>query len=80
MQTSLTKCPFCSAIEPRLVRVHIEIVPECCGELPAFIEEQDPEDETGLMNACFDRESAVADWQSCVAYAAARIQSLKEAA
>ena len=80
MQTSLTKCPFCSAAEPRLVRVHIEIVPECCGELPAFVETQDPEGETGLMNACFDRASAVADWKSCVEFAASRIQSLKEAA
>jgi len=80
MQTSLTKCPFCSAIEPRLVRVHIEIVPECCGELPAFVETQDPEGETGLMNACFDRASAVADWKSCVAFAVSRLNSIKKAA
>ena len=80
MQTFLTKCPFCSAVEPRLARVHSEIIPECCDELPAFVEEQDPDGASGLMNACFDRASAVADWKSCVAYAAARINSIKKAA
>lgn len=79
-QTSATKCPFCGTSEPSMTCVHGEFIPECCGELPAFIEAQDPDGETGLMNACFDRASAVADWKSCVAFAAARIQSLKEAA
>lgn len=80
MQTYHIRCPFCGVSEPRMTRVHGEFIPECCGELPAFIEAQDPEDETGLMNACFDRASAIADWKSCVAFASTRNQSLKEAA
>lgn len=72
-------CPFCNAKEPRLARVHNEIIAECCDDLPVFIEEQDPDGETGLMTACFDREAALIDWQGCVAFAASRLQSLKAA-
>jgi len=76
---NVKNCPFCSTDEPHLARVHNEIIAECCDDLSIFIETQDPDGETGLMNACFDRNSAVADWKSCVAFAASRIQSLKEA-
>ena len=80
MQTSLTKCPFCEVAEPAISRIHGEVVAECCNELLDFVEQQDPTGDTGLMNACFDRASAIADWKSCVAYAAARINSIKKAA
>ena len=77
---NFNNCPFCEVAEPAISRIHGEIVAECCNNLLQFVEEQDPEGETGLMNACFDRASAIADWQGCVAFAASRIQSLKEAA
>ena len=73
-------CPFCEAAEPTVARVHGEIVAECCNSLLIFVEKQDPAGETGLMRACFDRESALADWKSCVAFAAARLNSQREAA
>lgn len=88
-QTSLTKvlipsqtgsCPLCGSSTPRLACVHDEYIAECCDDLPIFIETQDPDGETGLMNACFDRESAMADWKGCVAYARARINSMTKAA
>lgn len=63
------QCPFCGVSEPRMTRVHIEIIPECCGELPAFVEAQDPDDKMGLMTACFDRDAALIDWQGCVEFA-----------
>lgn len=72
-------CPFCNAKEPRLARVHNEIIAECCDDLSILIETQDPDGETGLMTACFDRDAALIDWQGCVAFAASRIQSLKAA-
>ncbi len=80
-QTFNTKsCPFCEVAEPAINRIHGEVVAECCNSLLIFVEKQDPDGETGLMRACFDHASALADWKSCVAFAAARIQSLKEAA
>lgn len=72
-------CPFCEAAEPTIARIHGEIVAECCNNLLLFIEEQDPDGETGLMKICFDRNSALADWKGCVAYAVSRILSLKAA-
>lgn len=65
----LTKCPFCGVSEPKMTQIHGEFIPECCGELPAFVETQDPAGETGLMIACFDREAALIDWQGCVEFA-----------
>ena len=77
-QTSNTNsCPFCEVAEPTIARVHGEIIAECCNNLLLFVEKQDPDGETGLMQVCFDRASAVADWKSCVAFAAARINSIK---
>lgn len=76
----VNSCPFCEVAEPAINRIHGEIVAECCNNLLLFVEEQDPGGETGLMQVCFDRASAVADWKSCVAFAAARINSIKKAA
>lgn len=76
-QTSPAKCPFCGVSEPKMTQIHGEFIPECCGELPAFVEVQDPDGETGLMTACFDREAALIDWQDCVEFA---IQNLTKAA
>ena len=75
-QTFNTKfCPFCEVAEPAINRIHGEVVAECCNGLVIFIERQDPDGETGLMRVCFDRASALADWKSCVEFAASRIQS-----
>ena len=80
MQTSATKCPFCEVAEPTIARVHGEIIAECCNNLLLFVEEQNPDGETGLMNACFDRASALADWRGCVEFAVSRLNSQMEAA
>ena len=77
---NIKACPFCAVAEPSVARVHGEIVAECCNNLLLFVEEQDPTGETGLMSACFDRASAVADWKSCVEFAVSRLNSIKKVA
>ena len=80
-QTFNTKsCPFCEVAEPAISRIHGEVVAECCNGLLIFVERQDPDGETGLMQICFDRASALADWRGCVEFAASRINSQMEAA
>lgn len=76
-QTSPYSCPFCGISEPRMTWIHGEFIPECCGELPAFVEANDPNGETGLMTVCFDREAALIDWQGCVEFA---LQNLTKSA
>ena len=80
-QTFNTKsCPFCEVAEPAINRIHGEVVADCCNGLVIFVERQDPDGEAGLMQICFDRASALADWKSRVEFAVSRLNSQREAA
>lgn len=67
------QCPFCQAESPLISIVHTERIWDCCDDLSAFIEKQDPNDETGLLQACYSAQDALADWQACTAFAAEKI-------
>lgn len=78
-QTSPISCPFCSASSPKVNRVHDEFIWDCCAKLPEFIERQDPEGLTDLLNAVFSRAKAVEDWQVSAAWAAIRMNTTEAA-
>jgi hypothetical protein len=59
--------------------VHNEFVWSCCDDLTAYVEENDPNDETGLLKISYSAQGALADWQACAAFAAEKINT-KEAA
>jgi len=63
------QCPFCRAAEPKIARVHDEYIWDCCGDLPEFIEQRDPNGLTGLLNTSFNRAKALEDWQVSAAWA-----------
>ncbi len=75
-----TQCPFCNVSAPSIAIAHNEFVWNCCDDLPVFVEESDPNDETGLLKISYSAQDAIADWQACAAFAAEELSKQPQAA